>query len=248
MKTDDVESQLNAIRAMLAKAEATNFPGEAETYTAKAMALMSKWGIEKALLEDAKPTTGIADRIFTLEAPFARDKVNLLFVVVSALGGRSVLIQWRQGKVAGQQRLHVFATETDLARIDMLFTSLLVQCSAAMNHAVSVSREAQYRPRKFKSDFLLGFSDTVGYRLRAAEREAAKAAEGMAAAQGTTIDLVLVGKKDRVDARVEDVYKDLVSTKHRNREVGGGYGHGADAGKRADIGGSKGAKQGALVG
>lgn len=245
MDNETNESQLNKIRGLLAKAESTDFPHEAETYTAKAMALMAKWGIEEALLEDAKPKSEIADKVFDLLAPFARDKVRLLFQVVKALGGDAVLISGFNQP--GQKRLHVFATQTDMARIDMLFTSLLVQCSTAMNYAVSVSAEARAFPRKFKSDFLYGFSDQVGYRLRNMEREATQAAESAAVAQGTSTALVLASKQDRVRARLEDAYKSLTAGRASNRQVGGGYGHGSDAGKRANIG-QKTTRQGALVG
>ncbi len=142
------EDQLRKIRGLLAKAEATDFPLEAEKYTAKAMELISKWGIDQSLLEAKAKTSTIVDRKFQVVAPFARDKVTFLFAVVSALGGRAIWLKNRANK--GFQELHVFATETDMNRIDMLFTSLLVQCSSAMNHAVSVSREAQIQPRKFQ--------------------------------------------------------------------------------------------------
>lgn len=245
MENDSNEAQLNKIRALLAKAEATNFPEEAETYTAKAMELISKWGIDQSLLEAKTKTSTIVDRKFQVVAPFARDKVTFLFVVVSALGGRAVWLKNRANK--GFQELHVFATETDMNRIDMLFTSLLVQCSSAMNHAVSVSWEARHQPRKFKSDFLYGFSNEVGYRLGQAEKKATREAETTAAAQGTSTALVLKSKKEKIDDRVDEVYRSLTNARRSNRIVGGGYGHGLDAGKRADIGG-KSAKQGALVG
>lgn len=246
MENEISESYLNRIRALLAKAESTDFPEEAESYTAKAMALMAKHGIEQALLEDAKPKSEIADRVFDILAPFARDKIRLLFQVVKALGGDAVLISGFNQP--GQKRLHVFATQTDMERIDMLFTSLLVQCTTAMNYAVSVSAEAKRQPRKFKSDFLYGFSDEVGYRLRNAERAATQAAESAAAAQGTSTALVLASKQDRVRARLEDAYKSLTTGRASNRRVGGGYGHGKDAGKRANIGNNAGARKGALVG
>lgn len=245
----DNENMLNRIRALLAKAESTSFPEEAETYTAKAMQLMAKYGIEQALLEDSQPQLhkGIVDRIFRLQAPFARDKVMFFNAIVNALGGRAIWLKHSQ-REAGVQTLHVFASATDMDRIDMMFTSLSLQCTVAMNYAVAASREAQVRPRKFKSDFLFGFTNEVGYRLHEAERRAASNAESAAAAQGTTTDLVLLSKKDRVDKALEDAYAYKEAAKDRKRSVGGGYGHGVHAGRNADIGDNKGAKQGALVG
>ncbi len=76
--------------------------------------------------------------------------------------------------------------------------------------------------------------------------KATREAETTAAAQGTSTALVLKSKKEKIDNRVDEVYKSLTNGRRSNRIVGGGYGHGLDAGKRADIGG-KSAKQGALV-
>ena len=245
------DSLLNRIRALLAKAESTDFPEEAETYTAKAMQLISKYGIDQTLLQAKEKTSVVGDRIFKVYAPFARDKITFFNAIVNALGGRAVFLSHKSKINHGFEELHVFATETDLARIDMLFTSLLVQCANAMNHAVRNSIAGQQRPRKFKSDFLYGFTNEVSLRLLRAEREAAKAAQNAAKAQGTSTDLVLISKKEQVDRRVEDVYSNLQSSNRRRSEVGAGYGYGKAAGERADLGGgtgiNKGAKQGALV-
>lgn len=251
MENESNEAQLNKIRALLAKAESTNFPEEAESYTAKAMELMSKWGIDQSLLEAKTQTSVIGDRMFKIYAPYARDKVTFFNAIVNALGGRAVWIS-RSKHVPnpGYEELHVFATETDLARIDLLFTSLLVQCSTAMNYATRTSYEGQRRPRKFKSDFLYGFTTEVGYRLIQAERRAAKEAENAATAQGMSTELVLVSKRDQVNQRVESAYSNLNNTTRRRSMIGAGFDHGTSAGKRADLGGSRvaGARQGALVG
>lgn len=248
----ETEDQLNKIRALLAKAEATDFPQEAETYTAKAMELISKWGIDQSLLEAKAKSTVIGDRIFKVYAPFANDKVIFFNAIVNALGGRAIkLTRQRKAPNPGYEELHVFATETDLARIDLLFTSLLVQCATAMNYAVATSREGQYRPRKFKSDFLYGFSTEVGYRLLMAERKAAKDSEATAAEQGMSTALVLVSKRDQVNQAVENRYTNLTNSKRSRSEIGAGYGYGTAAGRRADLGDSRintGARQGALAG
>jgi hypothetical protein len=246
------ETMMNRIRALLAKAESTNFPEEAEAYTAKAMELMSKYGIDQTLLQAKENKTTVGDRIFKVYAPFARDKVTFFNAIVNALGGRAVWrIRGKRQANPGFEELHVFATETDLERIDMLFTSLLVQCANAMNVAVRETISGQNRPRKFKADFLYGFSSEVGVRLLAAERQAARDAEESAEAQGMSMALVLVSKKDQVNRRVENVYSHLTNNSRRRSELGAGYSHGTAAGRRADLGGVRmntGAKQEALVG
>ena len=47
--TDD-DRRLSTIRALLAKAEATEYPDEAEAFFAKASELISRWAIDEAML------------------------------------------------------------------------------------------------------------------------------------------------------------------------------------------------------
>lgn len=252
MENENHESQLNKIRALLAKAESTDFPKEVESYTAKAMELVAKWGIDQSLLEAQQKTSVIGDRIFKVYAPYAPDKIRLFNAIVNTLGGRGVH-RTRAKRTAnpGYEEIHVFGTETDLARIDLLFTSLLVQCMTALNAAIKVGgRDVVERPRKFKSDFIYGFAQEVAGRLLAAERRAAKQAEQQAREQGMSTDLVLVAKKDQVDQRVEGEYPVLIN-RYRQIEVQtSGYRHGQHAGMRADLGETRintGAKK-ALIG
>src|SRR5690606_31701227 len=48
--TSSGDRRLDTIRALLAKAEATDFPEEAEAFFAKASELISRWAIDEALL------------------------------------------------------------------------------------------------------------------------------------------------------------------------------------------------------
>ena len=72
-----------------------------------------------------------------LDAPYARDKGSLLAAVAGPLGVRAVL---RTGRVGSTTTLsmHLFGMGSDLARVDVLYTSLLVQAA----HGLAVVRPA----------------------------------------------------------------------------------------------------------
>lgn len=69
----------------------------------------------------------------------------------------------------------------------------------------------------------------------------------MAESGGTSTALVLADRSDRVQRRVAEAYPRL-RTAPRRRLAGGGFGSGADAGRRADLGGTGVAGTGAAPG
>ena len=76
---------LNRIRTLLAKAEATEFAAEAETFTAKAQDLMTRHAIDEALLRAAgdQPIEIEGVRVH-IHNPYATEKVQLLNQVARA--------------------------------------------------------------------------------------------------------------------------------------------------------------------
>ncbi|WP_225448735.1 DUF2786 domain-containing protein [Streptacidiphilus sp. P02-A3a] len=120
---------LGRIRALLAKAESTDFPEEAEALTAKAQQLMAQHSIDEALL--AAGSGGGSDpgacRI-GIDNPYEAPKAVLLDAVADANRARSV---W--SKDLGF--CTVVGFPADLEAVELLYTSLLVQATSAMNGA-----------------------------------------------------------------------------------------------------------------
>lgn len=236
-------AKLDTIRALLAKAEATagEFPAEAETYRAKAMQLLAKYGIDQALLDAEKPVKPVAgNRVYKVHAPYAKDKATLLGALVKVLGGRAVWMHKPKRVKQSYTELHVFATEADLARIDLLYTSLLVQCSNDMMRAAAGSYDAVVAPRRWKADFLYGFTNMVSFRLDMAERQAQHRAEEERRATNNarpSTDLVLASKAQQVDDAVTRFYPTLITkSTRRARSFSSGFEDGQSAGVRADLG------------
>ncbi|MEH0842496.1 DUF2786 domain-containing protein [Micromonospora sp. CPCC 205711] len=219
------EAMLSKVRKLLAKAEdPACTAAESAAFTAKATELIARYGVDRALLAARDPAGDpVGDRVVDVPAPYARDKAALLAAVADPLRCRCV--RRREGSGFA---LHLFGFASDLERVDLLFTSLLVQAAHGLAAAVVPAGE---QPAAFRRSWLAGFAGVVGERLRAAEA-------GAVAERGEpSVALVLADRSDRVARRVTEVYPRLRSAPRR-RLAGSGFGPGAAAGRRAKLGGA----------
>jgi hypothetical protein len=237
------EAILAKIRKLLAKAEDDAYtPAEAELFTAKAAELIAKYGIDAALLAEADPTTDrVGDRVIVLDAPYARDKGGLLSTVALAL--RCKVVQrsrWVDGRK--QLSLHLFGYGVDLDRVELLYTSLLVQAAHALAAAYVPYGESG---AAFRRTWYAGYASAIGYRLRAAEQRAQAEAsqirqhtETGQAGSGRSVALVLADRSTHVEAAMQTAYPKLRAGRARQLSVSG-YSGGYAAGQRADLGGTR---------
>ena len=182
---------LTRVRALLAKAESTQFPEEAEALTAKAQELMARHSIDAALAAAGEARTGRPDqRRVTIENPYVSPKVHLLSAVARANRCEAVWMQ-REGVVV------VFGYPVDLEAVELLFTSLLVQATTAVLAAGSqVDVLGRSRTRSFRTSFLHSFAVRIGERLA----EATAGAVEEAAAEGGEAAGLLPVLADRTEA------------------------------------------------
>lgn len=220
--TVETDSLLTRVRKLLAMAEdPACTPAEAEAFTEKATALIAKYGVDQALLAAADPAIDpVGDRLVTVVPPYARDKSALLAAVAAPL--RCRVVHLRQ---PGETRSHLFGHAADLERVELLFTSLLVQAA----HGLTAGRVPPgEHAAAFRRSWLAGYTQAIQGRLWEAERAASDAAPGSA--------LVLVDRTEQVERRRDEVYPKLARLGPR-RLSGGGLLHGYRAGQRADLGG-----------
>ena len=169
------ERILSKVRALLAKAESTNYEAEAETFTAGAQAMMARHSIDAAMLDAARDDADRsrdepgAIRIGT-DRPYESPKVLLLDEVARANRCRTV---W--SKELGFST--VLGYPPDLRAVETLFTSLLVQSAAAMQREGSRQTAwGQSRTRSFRQSFLMSYAVRIGERLVEVTREEEKRA------------------------------------------------------------------------
>jgi hypothetical protein len=186
------------VRSLLAKAESTSFPEEAEALTAKAQQLMDRHAIDQAMLGSDEAVGRPEGRTLLVETPYARPKFQLLSAVARANRCRAV---WStRSRVAT-----VIGFPDDQATVEVLYTSLLVQATRAMLQA---GRSAQQRSRGFRHAFLTAYAVRIGQRLQAAaDATAAEAARR----HGTGLLPVLRDRDDQVEQAVGEAFPDLRS-------------------------------------
>ena len=227
------DRRLATIRKLLAQAEdPAATPAEAAAFTAKATELIAAYGVDQALLD--APTlnaSDIGDVVLGMLAPYASEKAVLGSEIACALRCRTVLR--RQVAIDGTRvSLHVFGRRSDLSCVEILFTSLLVQGTAAMT-ATSIPRGEH--AAAFRRTWWLGFAGAIGRRLREAEQNAARQAEARFVEAGTSAALVLADHAHEAEEALRATYPD-VQAAGRRRLRGGGAADGWRSGQRADLG------------
>ncbi|MER7676510.1 DUF2786 domain-containing protein [Streptomyces sp. NPDC096934] len=214
---------LTRIRALLAKAEATGFPEEAEALSAKAQELMARHSIDEALLAartHAKDAPG-ACRI-GVEPPYETAKAVLLDAVAGANRCRAV---WNESLAFST----VVGFEPDLEAVELLYTSLLVQATAAMTKAEAAQRAGgRKRTKTFRQSFLAAYAHRIGDRL-------ATAAEGQVASAEGELLPVLAARDVAVTHHMDQMFPDTVTTRLRGVDDAAGWQEGSAAADRAQV-------------
>jgi hypothetical protein len=220
---------LARIRALLAKAEATGYPEEAEALSAKAQELMARHSVDEALLaaHAPSPDTPGACRI-GVEPPYEQAKAVLLDAVADANHCKAV---WNESFGFST----VVGFEADLEAVELLYTSLLVQAEAAMTKAEAGQRAGgRKRTKTFRQSFLAAYAHRAGTRLRAA----AEAATGAATQEAADADLlpVLASREVAVTDRVERMFPETTTTRLRGAGDAAGWTEGTRAADAARVG------------
>jgi len=221
------ERMLSRIRSLLAKAESTEFPEEAEALSGRAQELMAKYSIDHALLAaEAGQAETPGGRRIAVDNPYEAPKATLLQIVA----------QSNRCRVAWSRELGlvtVIGFPADLDAVELLFTSLLVQANTAMLRTGGKRDGAgRSRTRAFRQSFLLAYAVRIGERLSEAadhaEREAvaeqravggaadAGRTDGAAARKGADLVPFLAARHRAVDEAVDEMFG---ATLTRSRSV-----------------------------
>lgn len=202
--------KLARVRALLAKAESTEFDEEAEALSAKAQELITRYALDQLVSRAERSAGGEAPgvRRFWLDAPYVGAKATLVSQVASANRCRAAVTE-RLGFCV------LVGTVADLDAVELLVTSLLVQADTAMlRQGRRVDRAGRSRTRSFRQSFLMGYAVRIGERLRAATEAATQE-------QGASMLPVLHDHEERV---TEAFHALVPTTVRRSREISNGEG------------------------
>jgi Protein of unknown function (DUF2786)/Pentapeptide repeats (8 copies) len=193
---------LRRVRALLAKAESSEFEEEADALTAKAQQLMTEHSIEHTLAQARQPEREEpATRRVWLDNPYLVAKALLVSAVAGANHSRSIVSR-HLGFVT------LVGLDRDLDVVELLSTSLLVQATRAMTLAGShTTRSGVSRTRSFRQSFLVAYANRIGERLH---RSAASTEASADSAHGGALLPVLAARDRAVDYTMEQLFPDLV--------------------------------------
>lgn len=244
--------QLEKIRALLAKAEATSFAAEAELFTAKAQELMQKWSIDEAMLHQDKPDPTIDQSYIWIDAnEYRSPKLRILQEIASVNDATLVMFPQGYREVDGERKrqfkVAVIGTKTDRDFIEILYTSLMLQVEHELLKSDTLAKmqfecEQPGHRIRWRNSFVNAYAFSVGQRMQEAKKRAVEQVKREQHATSSSMALVLVGKKQQVERKRDEFYPSL----RKGRSSNCGNGHtgsasslGYEAGKRADIGNPK---------
>jgi len=216
------ERVLGRVQALLAKAQSTDFPEEAEALTAKAHELMARYAIDHVQVDDGR---GPRLHEVAVDPPYASAKFVLLGGIARANRCRAI---WSKHDGSAT----VVGYPIDVETVEVLYTSLLVQVTSAMlAHGAQADAWGRSRTKAFRHSFLLAFASRVGQRL--AEQTAAAEDEAVTST-GTDLVPLLSARATEVERAVGEAFPHLA--RHRvSASSADGLVAGRAAADRADL-------------
>ncbi|MET7334289.1 DUF2786 domain-containing protein [Nonomuraea sp. NPDC005650] len=233
MTTTASAKKFDRIRKLLAKAEGTTNEHERQAFMEAAQGLIAKYGIDQARLGylasgREKPEL----RSIAVLDPWSKEQAALLHGIANALRCRAVVRRMPRSK-DGTVELVGFAY--DLERVELLYPSLLLQMLGGMRQQHVPSGEST---TIYRRSWMFGFITEAVAKLEAAEKHAADEQTAKDQPSEVSTALVLIKNDEVVDTLFARLYPRL--RKARSVKVSGdAWNRGAEAGRRADVGGTR---------
>ncbi|SCG80440.1 Protein of unknown function [Micromonospora echinaurantiaca] len=225
---DAASRMLERVRALLAKAESTTFPAEAEALTGKAQELIARHSVDQALLAADGNRDDLPGGVrLSTDPPYAGAKALLVQEVAAANRCEAV---WSDDLGFTT----VLGWPADLEAVELLYTSLLVQATAAMLRGRGERRThtAGRRTRGYDESFLNAFALRIGERLRAATEDSDRRAAETAGPD--RLLPVLAARSEAVRERLDTLFPGV--TRHRlTVRDAEGWNSGTSAADRASL-------------
>jgi hypothetical protein len=253
MSVTDVEDKQAVMAAkvakLLEKAESTT-PEEAEALLDAATRLMTKYSLDRMLIDDLRGSARIGPEPIVqikldCKGSYHHAWKQLAVDLGYALECRPILGQRYEGSKKIVQ-VYLVGAESDVAQAELLFASLSIQAQRAMGSWVQ-SNPDLFRGQsgmtkfKMKREFLISFAVAACSQVRLAKKATETDYVKEHASSGVTSDSLSLAVKDK-RSRTQDFIDETYGRLGRSRGgrlSGGGGGSGtagASAGARADVG------------
>jgi hypothetical protein len=211
------------IRKLLAMAEGSANPNEADAFSRKAAELIAAHRIDPERLR-ARPDDPLGVRTIPVgRGAYVRARLALLQAVADAYGCRVVFQAGASGTVA-----LVAGFTSDLDTTEVLYTSLHAQASARM---AAEQRRTGAATQRWRRSFLFGYAAEVARMLQASEQQAAARVHGSA----DTLP-VLRDREQLVRDFARERFGRVVAARPASPATATGWVAGRDAASRADVG------------
>lgn len=221
--TDGHDALLAKVRKLLAMAEGSPHPDEADAFSRKAAELIAAHRLDPTRL--AEPEGDVVDiREYEMgRGAYVRARIALLQAVADAHGCQVVFGAGPAGTTA-----YVAGFRDDLASVDVLYTSLHAQASARMG---AERRRTGAATQQWRRSFLFGFAAQVAGMLARSNESAARRVES---AGGQLPDVQT--RDARIAEHVRGRFGRIATARPVASATASGYRAGRSAAARADVG------------
>lgn len=254
--SDGLTKLENRVKNLIAKANATDFEEEAETYRLKAAKLIAQYSIDEArLFDQSEGQRAIVSAYFPMTMTYAREFQRLLGVIARAMSCSGLDYSDGSGSF-------IYGSKTQLDQVEMYYDLIWPQMAAEVEAAeppVDISelhgmfqkytaepvQPTDHRKRaaattRHRRAFAAGYAVRVGQRLDQAVKEAVHEEEVDAVPTNNfgSGALVLQTEQQRAEAMIRQDFSASISdkpskpTRYDNSGLNSGYA----AGDRANIG------------
>jgi hypothetical protein len=217
------------VRKLLDKAEATTNAHEADAFSRKAAELIAAHRIDPDRLAafDAGDDLRVRD-IEIGRGAYVRARLALLQAIAEANDVRVVFQSRPHGTV-----VMAAGFRSDLDVVEVMYTSLHQQAGSQM---AAVKRQTGAATQRFRRSFLFGFADRIGEVLGESKQHAEDQVRTSDAAVTSARALATTTRNDRVEEFAAASFGRVRAARAPSAAQVGGWGAGAAAASRADVG------------
>lgn len=221
---------IDRVRALIAKAESSAFPAEADLFMAKAQQIIDEQFIDEAAIR-RQPPGSVGHEEIPMSGSYSRERAQIWHAVTQANRCQLLTLSgYRSNKV---QAMTLVGRTNDRHVVRLLAGSLELQGMRRLSELdTSRSHESAVVQRR---SFLRGFANEVAQRLEASRRQTVQSAVNIGRSR-ESVEQALVLATDAVERYVDDTFELGQQRRSQNRIDGAAYSRGRRAGASADVG------------